>query len=1063
MADCEALRLHTLRSLNVLDTPANAAIERLTQLAAKIFDTPIALVSLIDEDRQWIKARHGLDVSQTPRAEAFCARTIKATADPVMVVDDARLDPRFAANPAVTGAPDVRFYAGAPLTTKDGHNLGALCVIDNKPRPRPDDMLLEQLVLLASIVVDEFELARADRQSHEQQHLLEAAEAMAGIGHWRVDLLTDTVFWSDAIYAIHGVERGQFDPNLNDTIAFFHQEDQETVRTHLAAAMRDGEGFALRLRLIRGDGALRHVSSRAVCERDEKTGRVVAIVGVLQDVTETVEAINALRRREERYRLVTEHAADVITLFDFSGARKFTSPAIEHLLGYRAEDVQPRTIFDLMHPDDREAATVVFREMSQGLDQRTIQHRSLHRRGDFIWVESNLQLVRDDDGAPAEVVCISRDISDRKALEFELIAARDDAREQAQRALLAEEIAGLGHWRYDLKTKRLEVSAKMFEIYGLPVVERPSLTTFLDAIHPDEQAAHQARIAERLRTGQAAHNVQNRIVRPTGQERWVSGSSIIVSDGQGDPAFMGTVRDITDERAAQLALSHSEARYRQLADNASDIIASFDPAGAIVFISPACQAVLGYAPEELVGRRVTDLTHPEDRGRMIAHYADLARQGPEASAPPYQFRALHKEGRWVWLEGRPKLFFDGAGGLASIQDVARDISARKATEEALIEAKIQAEAAAAAKSDFLSNMSHELRTPLTAVLGYARLLHGQPELSGTTRHYVERIASAGESLMSTINDVLDFSKLEAGQVEIATRACDPRALFQEVIDLFAAQAQQKSIVLDLRIADTLPQALRLAPERMRQVMLNLVGNAVKFTDAGAVSIAVAWDWPAERLRVEIRDTGPGIPEDRVDRLFQRFSQIDGSSTRRHGGSGLGLAICKGLVETMGGRIGVESTPGQGAMFWFDLPAQAVATASPRNEAPCQACLPEACRVLIVDDNAVNRELVSTMLEICGAQATQAADGPTAVSLADTQPFDVILMDLRMPGMDGRAATELIRRGHINGNVPVIAFSADVSPVLEPMFDGALAKPLEPTSLIREIARVLDLTETGHAA
>jgi len=789
----EAQRLAALRSYKVLDTPADAAIDRLATLAGNLFNAPIALVSLVDQERQWFKARIGLDACSTPRGQAFCAHAVAMPPESVMVVEDAARDPRFADFPLVTGPSRVRFYAGATLTTKDGYNLGALCVMDSRPRPRPSETELERLKLLARIVVDEFELAKAHRLTAEKQRLLELAESMAGVGHWRYDVAADKVTWSDQLYVIHGQDRETYTPGLESDLSYYAPEDRLKVRQAFEAAVATKGGFDLRLRLTRPDGEARDVVVRGVCELDDH-GETVALFGLLQDVTDHTEALRAIER--------------------------------------------------------------------------------------------------------------------------------------------------------------------------------------------------------------------------------------------------------------------SSARYKLLADNAGDMISRLDAQGAILFMSPASKAVLDYTPEEMLGKRVIDLTHPEDKPAVLAYYAALIAAGPGAVAEPLQFRGRRKDGEWLWLEGQPTLFFDPqTGALTGIQDVVRDISSRKAMEGALEAARAEAETAANVKAEFLSNMSHELRTPLTAVLGFSRLIAEQPELTDTTRRFVERVSSAGKALLSTINDILDFSKLEAGQVEIVRQSASPAALVIETLDIFSLQAGEAGVGLRGEGLDALPTSLDLAADRVRQVLLNLVGNAVKFTDQGEIVVEAHYE--EGRLKLAVRDTGVGIPPDRLDALFKRFSQVDGSSTRRHGGTGLGLAICKGLVEAMGGTIGVDSVVGRGSRFWFELPADLVGAPSAAIRAQTVACAPGR-RVLVVDDNPVNRDLVATVLGGLAVEVTEAGDGAQAVVIAQTRAFDLILMDQRMPVMDGESAARGIRQGDgPNRRTPIIAFSADDAiRIDETLFDGALAKPLDPAALLRAVASVM---------
>ena len=474
----------------------------------------------------------------------------------------------------------------------------------------------------------------------------------------------------------------------------------------------------------------------------------------------------------------------------------------------------------------------------------------------------------------------------------------------------------------------------------------------------------------------------------------------------------------------------------------------------VLFVSQASEDVLGYAPEELIGRPTMEMTHPDDRVEVLRFFEELIAAGPNRKAKPYQFRGRHKDGSWRWLEGQPRVLFDASGVPLRFQDVVRDITARKTLEAELRFARAEAEAAAEVKSQFLANMSHELRTPLTAVIGFATLIHERPELSDLTRQYVARVQTAGKALLSTVNDVLEFSKLEAGQVEICPAPTDPALLAREVMQLFEAQAHAKRLALRTEAETSLPSCLNLDPERVRQVLTNLVGNAIKFTEAGSVTLQLSYE--AGQLHAAVRDTGMGVAPEQASLLFQRFSQVDASNTRRHGGTGLGLAICKGLVEAMGGTIGLTSTPGHGSTFAFALPAAAMQQAEPALEPASQPRLDARSRVLLAEDNPVNRELVKALLAPHDLQLAVVTDGAEAVELASLEPFDLILMDLHMPNLDGRQAAWTLRSGGgPNAATTILAFSADVLDQELAPFDGMIAKPIVPRALFATLAHHLD--------
>jgi PAS domain S-box-containing protein len=495
-----------------------------------------------------------------------------------------------------------------------------------------------------------------------------------------------------------------------------------------------------------------------------------------------------------------------------------------------------------------------------------------------------------------------------------------------------------------------------------------------------------------------------------------------------------------------------------LSQSLNDLVVLADPTGRIFYASPACRT-LGYAQQELIGRLSADFVHPDDLAHFEADIAALFSGEPQETPPDREHRFRRADGGWAWLEGNPGLLPGPDGKPMGLINVFRDVTEKHALKTRLSDALAVAEKAASVKGEFLANMSHEIRTPLTAVLGFASLLAERRDLDATAQGQIGRIAGAGRALLAVINDVLDFSKLETGEITIRRRPTGPGQTAREVLEMFAMQADAKGLDLRFDAAVGLPRSLVLDEDRLRQILINLVGNAVKFTDRGRVSLALSYD-ADQRLICEVADTGPGIAAAAKSKLFQRFSQIDGSSTRTKGGSGLGLAICQGLAQAMGGAVSVTSRVGRGSTFRLTLPAlPGVADAATGTRASDLAEL-YGLRVLVVDDNAVNRELARAILESVGVEVSEVHDGREAVEIAQRLPLDAILMDLRMPGLDGRAATAAIRRlPGPNQHMPVLAFSADgimdLSAPENLCFQGVVLKPTSPADLFRALLRVMD--------
>ena len=635
--------------------------------------------------------------------------------------------------------------------------------------------------------------------------------------------------------------------------------------------------------------------------------------------------------------------------------------------------------------------------------------------------------------------------------------ARAIAVEAARQAQLTASMANVGYWRHEIATGEMTWSPEMFRIYGVEGSKPLSYGETESFNHPDDVDVVEA---NRRRAMKATDIFQARPVRlllPDGQVRHLSGRVGSERDAAGRiTAFFGALLDVTHLRLADEALRTSETRYRLLADHSTDIILRVDLTDTILYISPACRS-LGWEPEELIGRKRYEMTHPDDMPRLSRIRADLVK-GIGSPRADREYRMMAKDGSWVWVEGSPSIIRDENNLPIEMVSQLRDVTERRAFEDELLAARDAAEAAAKAKSEFLANMSHELRTPLTSIIGFSSLLSEMDGLSEGASHYVQRIATGGQSLLSVVNDILDFSKLEAGQVELDPHPFDPVGFIEDTVELLTTQAESKGLTLGLIIDDTAPACIEADSSRLRQVLLNLVGNAIKFTAEGRVSVSVTHTGgETPLLKVQVADTGPGIPAERRSRLFQRFSQVDGSVSRNHGGTGLGLAICKNLVKLMGGEIGVDSEEGKGSVFWFTIAAAPVEGMMEPEQALAQSREMKPSRILVVDDVSVNRELVRAMLEPLGHTFVEACNGLEAVEASLREPFDLILMDLQMPGMDGVSAAKAIRANSpVNKLTPILALSANVLPdhliACEAAgMDDHIGKPIQPMRLLTKVS------------
>ena len=953
----ERERMAVLAQCGVLDTPPEPGFDDLTMLAASMLDVPIALVSLIDSERQYFKSVVGLSVHQSDRDSAFCAHALLC--DEPLVIADATLDPRTCDNKLVTGEPHIRFYAGAQLRTSDGFTLGTLCVIDTKPRELSDQHLAI-LRKLARQAVTQLELRRSHRLASEA---MERALALAG-----------------EVVAAVGTSR----------------KTAEELREALAVIATERERLALAL----SSGGL------GAWDWNVQTGELHFDARWLEIIGETT---------------IRPHIDDCNSRVHQDDLPKLMAAAERHFAG----------------------ETPVCE----------CTHRLRHRDGSYRWVSNRgVVVARDVDGKPLRMVGTHADVTEK-------VRAAETARAADEMLRRTGTLAKVGGWEVDVQSQWATWSEEVYRIheveFGTPMTVEIAIAFYEPKVR--ETIAEAVRVA--TETGQG-WDIELPLVTAKGRSIWVRAQGEAVRRDGKAVTLRGAFQDVTEQTRARQWL-------KSLVNNLPGVAfrVGCDAKWTNLFVSDAIETLTGYPASDFINNAVRDcasITHPGD--------ADLVKRAVTAAVTDresysIEYRIIHKSGEVRWVNERGQVVFDG-GTARYLDGVMFDISPQKAAEQALIEARATADAASRSKSEFLAYMSHEIRTPLTAILGYADLLatdedvqrsaENRGEILGTIRH-------AGEHLLTVVNDILDISKIEASKMVVESVDTDLGELLRGVESLLTARAAEKGLKFELCLSTPVPGVVRTDPTRVRQVLMNLVGNAIKFTDHGSVRIEISGRELGENfeLRMAVLDTGPGLSEAQASRLFAAFVQADSTVTRRHGGTGLGLAICQRLARMMGGDVVLtRSAPSEGSEFVATFtvgqaPGNAMLTDLRQHAAeslPAAVNRPASLRgrVLLAEDGIDNQRLIALYLTKAGAQVDIAENGRIALELIDVAAkggwaYDLLLTDMQMPEIDGYTLATMLRaRGC---KLPIIALTAhamaaDRNKCMEAGCDDYASKPID---------------------
>ena len=1149
----EAARLQSLLACRILDTPPEAAFERIANLAAQTLDMPIALVSLVDRDRQWFKAKVGISVCETSRDVSFCAHAILQRG--VMVVPDATADPRFADNSLVTGEPGIRFYAGAPLHAPDGQPLGTLCVIDLRPR-QWDERQRRILTDLAALAADELtlriEVAARDQaeKSLRVQHeaLVEVKQSVERqVAHRTLELTeaNRTLHREIRQRKLADRERRRSEHrfrqlfNQASDAAFVHDVEGRVVDVNAAACASLGYTRTELLRLGIPDIEMTHDPAEGFrfwrelpvgsverfegCHRrkDGSTFPVEIHVSVLElpegrHLLALIRDISARKGTEKLLRTRAREQEAVARL----GTRALSGGSVEELqreavaLVGETLGVDMCRVYEHLPEQETFAVGASLLMGDRVVGTRVASDHPTSLAGHVLHTAQPVIIEDVDTETRFEVPASLRELGVRSALCVLIGGAHPgDPRygllgvgHRERRAFTSDDVffvqsvanvlaAAIARHRHEDALRAVEsryrritqntpgvvyqylqrpdgtgavpfISESCRALYGLEPSEIQADPQLLfKSVHPDDLPGL---LAARQTSTQSLSPLhwQGRHRMPDGEVRWMRVDSRPERLPDGGTICDGIIIDVTDQKKRKQALRQSEERFRLAIYHSPFPILLHTDDGEIIKVSDAWTHMTGYMEEEL--RTMEDWitrAYPSEEGReqVRAHLGDLLNHLGAVEHPGQRIRCA---------DGSERVWDFTCANLGRLPDdrwlhitTAVDVTERLQGETALRAAKEEAERANRAKSVFLSRMSHELRTPLNAILGFGQLLELSP-LGTQEALSLQYILKGGRHLLALIDEVLDLSRVETGDLHLTPGDVNVGKLAQECVGLVTRLAQARGITCRVTVpGDAL---IRVDEQRLRQMLLNLLSNAIKYNREGGDVLVSSEAIPDGQWRLKVTDTGPGIPPEGMARLFVPFERLEQEFTEAEG-TGLGLVISRRIAEAMGGTVGVESEIGRGSAFWIELPvapgvAADSASATGPVEPPASSCalLPTPhAKLLYIEDNLSNLQVVKALLANCRPrwQFLSARDGKAGLAQAYENLPDLILLDLQLPGIKGDAVLGELRRDPRTRHIPVVLLSADATVLSRErlLADGAddyISKPFKLESLLELLDRTL---------
>ncbi|MEJ7778258.1 MAG: PAS domain S-box protein [Daejeonella sp.] len=1029
----EHARLLSLESYQIVDSIPEKEYDTITRLASYICKKPIATITFIDQESQFIKSHLGMEGDKSPREDSICQLTIQQ--DELFEIRDTFSDPRVSGLSCVVAYPYLRFYAGAPLINSDGFKLGSLCVMDIVPGEL-DEHQRQALTDLAAEVVSHLEARKKNIQLNALNAKYEGISTMFN-NSAELQIIIDRsgtiLLINNAVEKLTGYSpdecRGR---PISD---FFLEEDMINMLPKVGEGLSAGKkNFEMETRIRLKDGGVKWMGWSAATKNDKWyiNGR---------DISEQRKLIEEL----EQLSLAANRVNNGVVISNKHSHVIWANEASELITGYSSADLLGHRLGDKLSGERTDKKVLErARESTKNKQPFTVDLFAYRKDGTPIWLSVLNSVILDEKGDIFKEVEVIIDITSRKKAQEELEMLSLVASKSASGVVIC-----------DGKGKVTWINAATEDLLGFTLDELKGklLSEVVAGEGTDEGVLEYSRQALAKKR---PYRIDLQVYKKDGSPIWLHSSATPILNESGEiERQVEIVNDITEQKNAEEQLT----LLSLVASKTINGVAISTSDGKIKWINEALENLTGYNLEDFKNTRPGDLLSGEGTDQELL--ATARKQASLCIPSNIELLSYKKDGSPVWLSISNTPTFNKDGSLDQQVEIINDISERKLAEEELIKTREEALQLSKAKETFLSVMSHEIRTPLNAVIGMSHILMDDNPTESQMEN-LQILGFSAQNLLKLINDILDFTKIETGNMVLEDVNVDLKELVTQTLNSLQFKTAEKTVVLKSEIDHRIPNYVRGDHTRLYQILINLLGNAVKFTEDGEVKLKIDLLQETKKsikVRFEISDTGIGIEPDKIDYIFSSYTQASSDTTRKYGGTGLGLTITKSLVQLYNSTIVVESELGKGSAFSFviDFNRSEDPSIQTEKKTPLQQL---SATILVVDDNEMNRILANKVLVKWGVKVDFAENGQIAVDKVQQSEYDLILMDLHMPVMDGMEASRAIRNlGGSFTTLPIVALTASIfahelETITESGMDGYVMKPFIPNDLYNKIRSLL---------